>query len=578
MTEALLNTICDIESMIQFDKDFISDDFIKLGENIHLDDVNNKIEIDLKTARFGIVNLKINKKNPIIQKRHFVFVTDCSGSMSDVCNDGRMKIDHSNHTLINMITYFAEHHELGVSITVFAFDDSFYTIIENEQVTQDNLDKLIQDVKKIRPKGVTNIEKALNNSSDYIIDFVNKNMDTYVTHIFMTDGDATQGNTIPSELKKCLTPLVSNIFIGFGIEHNSYLLKELSGHDNKNNYYFVDELEKAGFVYGEVLHSVIYRNLENTVINVTNGLIYDWKKNIWVSSINIGDLISESKKIFHILSENPQEFSCEIHSVDCSSKELFDKNIKKTDDYVDLSDYKYRQKTLQLLFEVNTHNFNKIKCYDPIEFNRLSKNNDYDAFCKKIQDDNKILQEKMKDLLREMKEFASTLSKDSCGLIKMLCDDIYICMQTFNQKYSAMYSCARQVSQGSQRSYSATYAPKYNNNNFDSSPPIPILTRSPPILMRSYAGKFDFHDDDEFLDPGTYPQIPDFGATVYDNNVFSPSNLTLKKPQSVSNNNLNNYDDTNEEYQVSEQIDNPYSTLSVLSLMRSCSANIDDDK
>jgi hypothetical protein len=96
--------------------------------------------------------------------------------------------------------------------------------------------------------------------------------------------------------------------------------------------------------------------------------------------------------------------------------------------------------------------------------------------------------------------------------------------------------------------------------------------------MRSYAGKFDFHDDDEFLDPGTYPQIPDFGATVYDNNVFSPSNLTLKKPQSVSNNNLNNYDDTNEEYQVSEQIDNPYSTLSVLSLMRSCSANIDDDK
>ena len=46
MTEALLNnTICDIESMIQFDKDFNSDDFIKLGENIDVDDVNNKIEI-----------------------------------------------------------------------------------------------------------------------------------------------------------------------------------------------------------------------------------------------------------------------------------------------------------------------------------------------------------------------------------------------------------------------------------------------------------------------------------------------------------------------------------------------------
>jgi len=578
--------ICQSESMIQFDKDVVSQDFTNMGV----------VGGNLQNMNFGIINLKIKKLVPIKQKRHFVFSIDCSGSMNDLCNDGRTKNDHSNHTLINMITYFAEHPELMVSISVFAFDGSIYTIIENEEVTQENLNKLIQDIKKIRPKDMTNIEKALLHSREYIVNYCTKNMDSNVTHIFMTDGDATQGNTIPSKLKEFVTPLVSNIFIGFGIEHNVYLLKELAS-DNKNNYYFVDALEKAGLVYGEILHSIIYKVLENTYIHVANGLVYDWKKNVWVDKIDIGDLVSESNKIIHVLSVKPSEFSCVMECSLCVSKEPLQFTIQNTikkvhglddvnvttsdiianlDGFTDLTKYKYRQRTQQLLYEANLYNFNDLKRKDPLTIfpNHID---DYDDFCKMHYDNGKLLKAKMKCLLKEMQQFLDPpvppLEKVEPNLYKLLCDDIYICLHTFNSSYGAMYSCARQTSQGAQRSYSATYTPRVDKGNDCNNININNFASfrnggRPPKLMRSYAFNGvsstpfpDFTDDDINLN-----SLCDNFYKQNDDNDLAGADIST----------VVNHD--NEEYTLSDQIDNPYSTLSILELMRSCSASVDESK
>jgi hypothetical protein len=541
---------------------------------------------------FGIINLKIKKTTPVTQKRHFVFSVDCSGSMNDLCQDGRTKNDHSNHTLINMIIYFADHPELMVSITVFAFDGSIYTIIENQEVTQDNLDKLIQNIKKIRPKDMTNIEKALLNSREYIVDYCTKNMDFNITHIFMTDGDATQGVSLPSKLKEYVTPLVSNIFIGFGIEHNVYLLKELAN-DDKNNYYFVDALEKAGLVYGEILHSIIYRVLENTSISVVNGLVYDWKKNIWVDKLNIGDLVSESNKIIHVLSDKPSEFTCMIHSSHCVSKEPFELSIQNTiktvhdnddnnsihttattnananlDGFIDLAKYKYRQKTQELLYKANLHNFDNIKCKDPLKINPYHMDS-YDDFCKMHYENGKVLKEKMKDLLKEMQQFLvptlENVEANDSSLFKLLCDDIYICLNTFDTKHSAMYSCARQTSQGAQRAYSATYTPKFEKGNSSDIPISSFINDGPPKLMRSYANNY--------VSPPPLLPFPDFK----DDNI-NLSTLCDNLNKENNDNTTDNDANTHDEYTVSDQIDNPYSTLSILELMRSCSASIDDSK
>ena len=585
---------------------------------------NGNMENMSKDLKFGVLNIKINKTEPVTKKRHIVFTTDCSGSMSDICSDGRSKMDHSNHTLINMIIYFANHPELLVSISVFAFDCSLYTIIENEMVTKDNLDKLIQDVKNIRPKDTTDIEKALKNSSDYISRFVSiNNDDTDILHVFMTDGDATQGETNSDTLQKLVSPLVSNIFIGFGVDHNAYLLKELSS-DSSNCYYFVDALEKAGLVYGEVLHAYIYKYSENTTISSTNGLLYDWKKNTWVDKINIGNLTSESSKTIHILSENPIDFTCELETTDCLTKEVTTFTIQNSltldennivNGYTDLSIYKYRQKTQELLFEVNVHNFKEnYPYYDPIKFNDYDKN--YEKFWEKQKGQGKILKEKMQNLLKEMQllekvaqnnscntdppfpplekvepkspnseEFCSTFSKSGSKsgsgkqFIKMLCDDIYVCLQTFDTRYGAMFSCARQVSQGAQRSYSANHSQKHNhNNNFN----------SPPKLMRSYNYAHDIYTQQENEDDISVPLFPDFG----EDEIFK---LALNIPTDDSNVQLDDNSDNNnikirdndyeynsrdifDDYKVSDQTDNPYTSHSILELMRACSASLDDNK
>jgi Mg-chelatase subunit ChlD len=529
--------ICQTESIVQFDKDVVSDDFTNASSQ------NNY---------FGVINLKIKKMDPSIQKRHFVFNVDCSGSMSDTCNDGRTKMDHANHTLINMISYFAQHPELMVSISVFAFDCSIYNIITNEEVTEENLDKLIQNVKKIRPKDMTNIEKALVNSRDYIASFNNNiDSDVYVSHIFMTDGDATQGETVPLKLKEYVSPLVSNIFIGFGIEHNVYLLKELAS-DFKNNYYFVDALEKAGLVYGEILHSIIYRVLENTNISVVNGLIYDWKKNSWVDRIDIGDLISETNKTYHILSDKPSEFMCKVQTTHCVTKETFDFTIANSADmienkFVDLTQYKYRQRTQQLLFEVNEYNFNKVNSDDtPLRFNTSYYNS-------------KNLKEKMKGLLKEMQEFLenldNTLVSADSSFIKLLCDDLYICLKTFDTEHSAMFSCARQLSQGAQRAYSATSTPKAPRNAhvFD------VENFGSPMIKRSIAGSYNDNDNDN---DSFISKFPDFNDDELNNDNFNKEFYRII-------NDDHDYDDT--EYNLSSESDNPYSTLSILDLMRSCS-------
>jgi hypothetical protein len=540
------------ESMVQFDKDIVSDDFTNASPQ------NNY---------FGVINLKIKKMDPSIQKRHFVFNVDCSGSMSDRCNDGRTKMDHANHTLINMINYFAEHPELMVSITVIAFDSSIYNIITNEEVREDNLDKLIQDVKKIRPKDMTNIEKALVNSKEYIASYINNNNDVYVSHIFMTDGDATTGEMVPVKLKEYVSPLVSNIFIGFGIEHNAYLLKELAS-NIKNNYYFVDALEKAGLVYGEILHSIIYRVLENTNISVVNGLIYDWKKNNWVDSMAVGDLISETNKTYHILSDKPTEFACTFQTTHCVTKEIFDFPIQNTiknvdmieDGLVDLTQYKYRQRTQQLLFEVNEHNFNKVNSDDdPLKFNRsyYNYNDTRDDNDDTVDLHNSIqLKEKMKGLLKEMQEYLDNLHNTivttgtvDSSFIKLLCDDLYICLKTFDTKHSAMFSCARQLSQGAQRAYSATCTPKAPRNAhvFD------VANFGNPIIKRSNAGNYNYDDDNSFIS-----KFPDFDDDELNNDNFN------KEFYQIIN-------DDDMEYNLSSDGDNPYSTLSILDLMRSCS-------
>ena len=524
-------------------------------------DICKEIITDLKNMenmKFGILNIKTNNSiNGEKKKQHIVFSVDCSGSMSDICNDRRSKMDHINHTIINMIMFLVEHPELVVYISVFAFDDKIYKIIENELISSDNFERLINQVKQIRPKNMTNIENALCNSKNYI---QNLQKDRTITHIFMTDGDANQGKVIPEELLEIVSDLsmisISNIFVGFGLDHNAYLLKILSS-SNKNKYYFIDALEKAGLVYGEILHSIIYKIFENISITIKGGFIYDWKKNVWSNDILIDDLVTDINKVFHILSENPSNCEVLIKGNNYLTNKPFESNIissMTTDatDMTDLTKFKYRQRTQELMFQVNKHNFDKIYILN----NFVNEN--YETRSKELIEENILLKTKMNLLLEEMKKYCENLEdfakNDDIKFMKLLCDDVYMCLQTIDTKYGAMYSCSRQVSQGEQRSYSANQAPTPNFNQ-----PINDFHSNTPQLKRSCALCFNDDNDENYEDEFYKEKILD---------EMCPLNF-----------NIDDIKEHGEKYTVSEEIDdNPYSNLSILSLMRSCSSSVYDNK
>ena len=112
-----------------------------------------------------------------------------------------------------------------------------------------------------------------------------------ILHILRADGDITQGACGPSTLHKYLNPEVTNAFMGYGSEHNEHLLIELAK-IKRGEYYFIESLENAGMVYGEVLHGVLYDALKNLEITVEDGEIYFFKTNLWEKNLTIDVLPS----------------------------------------------------------------------------------------------------------------------------------------------------------------------------------------------------------------------------------------------------------------------------------------------
>jgi len=444
---------------------------------VAINDEKNKIKLSLETCTyttFGILKLKAVKIECPDKLHHFVFTIDRSGSMTDTCSDGRTKQQHIAHTFKNMLWFFHDHPHIRARISIFLFDYEVVQILDRVLITSENIHTIVKQIDSIRPRGNTDIELAIKTVNDFVREKILLiEIDSEISHIFMTDGDATSGEMKPDVLKTFVNNIFKNVFVGFGVEHNDRILNALSSHYN-SAYYFIDKLQNSGLVYGEILHSLLYKLLIGTEIFIDNGMLYDFKNDCWATKLYIGDVVGESDKTYHLISDNPAD--CVIHingkkfdgNKDCIflrvSSIVFEDN---------LTCYVFRQKTLQLLSEVKEFSEKenkKIGKYDNFHsLNVFKLNNNYIDVEPENNQIKKIYKQNMKDLMEDMKRYMADNGLENDKFMKNLCDDVYICYRTFGTEFSGMYTNARLVAQATQRCYTVSdtpdSAPSFDFNN-----------------------------------------------------------------------------------------------------------------
>jgi len=427
---------------LPFSKEDLAQPFLK--EDLALPFLKEDLALPFSKVDFGLLTLNAVTSSLTKKNIELFFQIDCSGSMSDRCSDGRTKMQHILHTLRNMILFFKEH-PLNIFVTIHAFDDSIFKIVDRTPVNNDTYEKIIASIDSIYPRGSTNIEKALFDVKKYFSSSEFPS-DSVKLNILMTDGQPTAGNTSHLYLHDLVDINITNIFIGFGTDHDALLLNTISN----NNYYFIDKLENAGLVYGEILHGVVYKFLENVEVSVTNGVIYDYKTNTWNTTLHVGDIAGESTQFYQVVSYN-SDFALKVtgNKVDNVSKFILEVPVKE--ELTDLTKYIYRQRTQQLLFKIKK--YNKTIRNEIEDFNLRKKGK------KEQKEEKEQLNTEMATLFDELKKYMTDNNLLEDVLLKNLCDDIYICRKTFGTELAYMYCSARETSQGQQRAYTATHLP-----------------------------------------------------------------------------------------------------------------------
>ena len=484
----------------------------------------------INEINFGILNIKMCKDdgNKDIKeeqdkkekkKLHVYFTIDASGSMSDICIDRRTKMEHILFTLENMLRIFHEKEEIEISLNIQSFDSQVKEIVTNvNNIHDENIEELVQKIRTIRPSGSTNIELALKSVSENI----NKVNLTEHVHIFLTDGEITEGSKELDVLKLLLPKEIPNIFIGYGKEHDSYILSNLAK-GKKNEYRFIDALEKAGLIYGEIVHSLFYKALEDVKINCINCEIYNYETNEWTTWIEIGDLLYEQNKTYHIRSNNPEICKIEIvsNNPEICIIEIVSNTCKKENEN-ELIKYLFRQKTQELLFEAK----------------KLSEETNIATygFYNGLTEDVTNMKKKLKKFLNRLLEYMKNSELENDNFLKMLCDDIYIVNKTLGTRYGNMFSCARQTSQGRQQSYTC-----------------------------SEVQELDIQDDQHrqlYQDPLEMLQLKRSKYVTFINQDINED----------INEDIND-DDEIDFYKLSQEVLSPYSTNSQINMMRSVSGN-----
>ncbi len=405
----------------------------------------NKQETTL-THNYHTVDIVANKLTTMsLKEMLFALNIDRSGSMGSLASDGHTSLEHTIHTTKNIINYLEElkdeNPEIDVGVVVNAFDHEMKTIgylkIGNNKEKQEFFGKL----EKLTPRGTTNISGAFQAIKD---DEIYKTTpDDKKVHILMTDGRPNIGGDCANGILKS-NPGGLQICMGYGTDHDANLLQKIA-EDSAGDYHFVDSIENAGMVYGEIIHGLLYRVAKDINIAVTGAEIYDFTKNIWTTSVKFSSFASEHTQSLllrstwdsvHTISvniiytesgNNTKRSKTDIfNSYNCTNRES---EIGTRDVYVEKQ--MFRQRVLDGLYRA-----------------------------KNIEaDDKQNLKNELIILEKEIKAFMATNQLEDDAFMQKLVGDVYVAYTGMDSLYGDAFIGSKLSSQGNQRAYDV--------NNFD---------------------------------------------------------------------------------------------------------------
>ena len=388
------------------------------------------------TDIFGTLTIKLAKTNKTKKPLFIKSTIDVSGSMDEDSDKNGTRLDYVKRTIIKMLNFLVKTVESDVWIQIDSFSNTFNTVIKKVLLTTSNIDNIINDINNVTSDSMTNIGLAITESNKIIESVMKEHPEYKVIHLFLTDGDPTVGEKNTNKLANMVNSAHTNVFIGYGMQHNAKLLRAFSNKGINNKYMLVDNFENTGLVYGEIIHSLLYSVLENGIITMSDGsLIYDAKTNCWEKSIEIPSLISEKENIYHIKSinsMNPNNITCSLSgnivNTDNNNTEKFHCIIKqdegkdevKDENNNDLSKYIFRQITMELLYKAANIG---------------------------IEDSISSLKREMKTVFKKMKMYMNTNNLEEDIFMKILCEDIHISYSTLGSREGTMLSQSRNTSQ-----------------------------------------------------------------------------------------------------------------------------------
>ena len=467
------------------------------------------LEID-KSKNYGTLTINTPEGSNLTKTYHMVINIDRSASMEGTTpSDNTTKLKQVCHISCNIIEWMKNNNNTFY-ITIIIFDYEATSLVEYVCVNKDTASTLIDKINSIKSRGTTNLEAASKKAAEVIK--LHNDPAIENIHIFMTDGIPTEGlgrvnrheyskrveehNKLVNYFKYLNNNnIYKEYIIGFGSDHDSGLLEQLAGIYNEQ-YHFIDCLETCGMVYGEILHAIIYKFLDEYTLNCENFKVYNYKTNSWDSTYKLTNLTYDSTKTYIICSNDLPNL------VDNNKIELI---INYESSSQDINNYLWRQKTLEFLYIQKTNS-------SVVEINTF---------------------------LEKLKKYIHLTNQENNAFLKVLCDDLFVAVTVNNHKEKKMYIASRQSSQGDQRGYTTKNIEHLiNKDDWDNisghelsqTSDTPFTNKSKTSIYRSVSAPSN-NSSDSFHDLEVSPDITMKAPPPIRHNILPPP--TLGRPSII---------------------------------------------